>query len=133
MPDASKEILLVLDAATGQNAVNQARQFSEVTDITGIVLTKLDGTAKGGFIISLSRELEVPVCYVGDITGEDITNPVTPTVKPNTVKCDINAVNVVILQNILNGNFSNFLIKGHPRTGVPTMSIERQLTKSQFV
>ena len=52
---------------------------------------------------------------------------------PYFLKCDINAVNVVILQNILNGNVSNFLIKGHPRTGVPTMSIERQLTKFQFV
>ena len=52
---------------------------------------------------------------------------------PYFLKCDINAVNVVILQNILNGNFSNFLIKGHPRTGVPTMSIERQLTKFQYV
>ena len=70
LPDAKKEILLVLDATTGQNAVNQAEEFNKVAAISGIVLTKLDGTAKGGFIISLSYELEVPVCFVG--TGEKI-------------------------------------------------------------
>ena len=61
LPDASVETLLVLDAATGQNAVNQAREFKNVTDITGIVLTKLDGTAKGGIIIPIRNELNIPV------------------------------------------------------------------------
>lgn len=65
-----KETFLVLDAATGQNAVNQARQFSEVTDITGIILTKLDGTAHGGVIISIMEELNIPVKMVG--VGEQI-------------------------------------------------------------
>ena len=60
-----KEILLVLDATTGQNAVNQARLFKEVADITGIVLTKLDGTAKGGIIVSIKNELEIPVMLIG--------------------------------------------------------------------
>lgn len=60
-----KEILLVLDATTGQNAVNQARLFKEVADITGIVLTKLDGTAKGGIIVSIKNELEIPVKLIG--------------------------------------------------------------------
>lgn len=69
-PDSSKEILLVLDATTGQNAVNQARLFKEVAPITGIVLTKLDGTAKGGIVISIKNELDIPVKLIG--VGEKI-------------------------------------------------------------
>lgn len=68
--DCSREILLVLDATTGQNAVNQAKLFSEVADITGIVLTKLDGTAKGGIVISIKNELGIPVKLIG--VGEQI-------------------------------------------------------------
>ncbi|MDO4155364.1 MAG: signal recognition particle-docking protein FtsY [Oscillospiraceae bacterium] len=64
------EILLVLDATTGQNAVNQARLFKEVADITGIVLTKLDGTAKGGIVVSIKNELQIPVKLIG--VGEKI-------------------------------------------------------------
>lgn len=79
----SVETLLVLDATTGQNAVNQAKLFSEVADITGIVLTKLDGTAKGGIVISIAEELGIPVKLVGvgeqiddlqDFSGEDFVN-----------------------------------------------------------
>ncbi len=70
LPDASVEALIVLDATTGQNAVNQARQFKSVTDITGIVLTKLDGTAKGGVVISINNDLDIPVKYIG--VGEQI-------------------------------------------------------------
>ena len=70
LPESSVETLLVLDAATGQNAVNQAKLFREVADITGIVLTKLDGTAKGGIIISIHNELGIPVKLVG--VGEKI-------------------------------------------------------------
>lgn len=66
----SKEILLVLDATTGQNAVSQAKLFSEVADITGIVLTKLDGTAKGGIVITIANELHIPVKLIG--VGEKI-------------------------------------------------------------
>ena len=69
-PDSRVETLLVLDATTGQNAVNQARQFNEVADITGIILTKLDGTAKGGIIISITDDLQVPVKLV--TVGEKI-------------------------------------------------------------
>ena len=69
-PEASFYKLIVLDSTTGQNAYNQVETFTEAVGIDGIILTKLDGTAKGGFIISLSKELEVPVCYVG--TGEKI-------------------------------------------------------------
>jgi len=65
LPEADKEILLVLDATTGQNGLIQARQFKEVTDITGIVLTKLDGTAKGGIVFAIVDELKVPVKMVG--------------------------------------------------------------------
>lgn len=67
---APHEILLVLDASTGQNAMQQARAFTEVVDITGLVLTKLDGTAKGGIVIGVSNELSVPVKYIG--VGEQI-------------------------------------------------------------
>ncbi len=69
-PEANFYKLIVLDATTGQNAYNQVEVFSEAVGLDGIILTKLDGTAKGGFIISLSYELEVPVCFVG--TGEKI-------------------------------------------------------------
>ena len=70
LPDAPHETLLVLDATTGQNGLQQARVFKEATDISGIVLTKLDGTAKGGVIISIQEELGVPVQYIG--VGEDV-------------------------------------------------------------
>lgn len=70
LPNSKPEVLLVLDAATGQNAVNQAREFSSVTNITGIVLTKLDGTAKGGVVIPINNELNIPVKYIG--VGEGI-------------------------------------------------------------
>ncbi len=70
LPCADKETLLVLDAATGQNAVNQAREFKNAADITGIVLTKLDGTAKGGIVIAIHNELSIPVKFVG--VGEAI-------------------------------------------------------------
>ncbi|MEI3027307.1 MAG: signal recognition particle-docking protein FtsY [Ruminococcus sp.] len=70
LPDALKEKLLVLDATTGQNAVNQAEQFSLATGITGIVLTKLDGTAKGGVVLAIKEGLGIPVKYIG--VGEQI-------------------------------------------------------------
>ena len=70
MPDCDREVLLVLDATTGQNAVNQARQFKEAANITGIVLTKLDGTARGGVVIGIKNELGVPIKYIG--VGEQI-------------------------------------------------------------
>jgi fused signal recognition particle receptor len=69
-PDAHKEVLLVLDSTTGQNALQQAKQFKEIADITGIVLTKLDGTAKGGIAIAIQTELNIPVKYIG--VGEGI-------------------------------------------------------------
>ena len=70
LPDAAKETLLVLDATTGQNAVIQAKEFKEASRITGLVLTKLDGTAKGGIVISIRRELGIPVKFIG--VGEQI-------------------------------------------------------------
>ncbi|MCL2077416.1 MAG: signal recognition particle-docking protein FtsY [Oscillospiraceae bacterium] len=70
LPESTVETLLVLDATTGQNAVNQARLFKETADITGIVLTKLDGTAKGGIVIPIKNELNIPVKFVG--VGEKI-------------------------------------------------------------
>jgi len=69
-PDAFRETLVVLDGTTGQNALEQARQFKEVVDITGIILTKLDGTAKGGIAVAIQSELGIPVKYIG--VGESI-------------------------------------------------------------
>jgi fused signal recognition particle receptor len=68
--DAYRETLVVLDATTGQNALNQARQFAECADITGIILTKMDGTAKGGIAVAIQSELGIPVKYIG--VGETI-------------------------------------------------------------
>ncbi len=70
LPDADRENLLVLDATTGQNAVLQAKEFKNAADITGLVLTKLDGTAKGGIVLSIKKELNIPVKYIG--VGEQI-------------------------------------------------------------
>ena len=70
LPEADKEIMIVLDASTGQNAVSQAKLFSEVADISGIILTKLDGTAKGGIVVSISKEQSIPVKFIG--VGEGI-------------------------------------------------------------
>lgn len=72
IPGAPHEVLLVLDATTGQNALTQARTFSEATDVSGIVLTKLDGTAKGGIVLAIRNELQIPVKYVG--LGEGIND-----------------------------------------------------------
>ena len=69
-PEAKKEVLLVLDAGAGQNALSQAKLFGELGEITGIILTKLDGTAKGGVIIGISSEQQIPVKYIG--LGESI-------------------------------------------------------------
>ena len=70
LPDADKESLLVLDATTGQNAINQAAEFAKATGITGIVLTKLDGTAKGGVVLAIKQELGIPVKFIG--VGEQV-------------------------------------------------------------
>lgn len=72
------EVLLVLDATTGQNGMNQARVFSEVAGVTGIVLTKLDGTARGGIVVAVQRELGVPVKLVGLGEGPDDLAPFDP-------------------------------------------------------
>ena len=69
-PDAHRENFIVLDATTGQNALQQAREFGEVADLTGIILTKMDGTAKGGIAVAIQSELQVPVKYIG--VGESI-------------------------------------------------------------
>jgi len=71
IPDAPHETMLVVDATTGQNGIMQAKAFSEVTDITGIVLTKLDGTAKGGIVLAIKEETNIPVKFVGLGEGED--------------------------------------------------------------
>lgn len=80
LPYADREVLLVLDATTGQNAVNQAREFKNVADITGIVLTKLDGTARGGVVLAIKNELSIPVKFIG--VGEQIDDlqPFKPSV-----------------------------------------------------
>ena len=72
IPTAPHETLLVMDATTGQNGISQAKNFKEITDITGIVLTKLDGTAKGGIVLAIKEELDIPVKYIG--LGESIND-----------------------------------------------------------
>ncbi len=70
-PEAARETLLVLDATTGKNAISQAKEFGEVTDITGIVITKLDGTAKGGIAITIADEFDMPIKFIGVGEGMD--------------------------------------------------------------
>jgi len=77
-PDSSVETLLVLDATTGQNAVNQAREFKNSCGLTGIVLTKLDGTARGGVVIGIKRELGIPIKFIGVGEGVDDLQPFDP-------------------------------------------------------
>ena len=78
LPDASRETLLVLDATTGQNGLIQARQFKESAGLTGVVLTKLDGTAKGGIVVAIAKELGVPVKFIGVGEGVDDLMPFEP-------------------------------------------------------
>ena len=78
LPDADKEILLVVDATTGQNAVNQAREFKSAAGITGIVLTQLDGTARGGVVLAIREDLQVPVKFIGVGEGIDDLQPFDP-------------------------------------------------------
>ena len=78
LPEAPQEVLLVLDATTGQNAVNQAKLFGEATDVTGIALTKLDGTAKGGVVISIKNALKIPVKLIGIGEGVEDLRPFEP-------------------------------------------------------
>ena len=74
-PEANREVLLVLDATTGKNAISQAKEFGEVTDLSGIVLTKMDGTAKGGIVVTISDEFDLPVKYIGLGEGMDDLKP----------------------------------------------------------
>jgi len=78
LPEAARETLLVLDSTTGQNAVNQAVEFKNAADITGLVLTKLDGTAKGGIIFSIKNKLNIPVRYIGVGEAVDDLQPFDP-------------------------------------------------------
>ena len=78
LPNADKEVLLVLDATTGQNSVNQAREFKNAAGITGIVLTKLDGTARGGVVLAIREDLGLPVKFVGVGEGIDDLQPFDP-------------------------------------------------------
>jgi fused signal recognition particle receptor len=79
-PEAPDEVLLVLDATTGQNAIQQAREFTKVTPITGIVLTKLDGTAKGGVVIPIAMEFKIPVKFIGVGEKIDDLQPFNPVI-----------------------------------------------------
>lgn len=78
LPYADTEILLVLDATTGQNAISQAKEFGNICELTGIVLTKLDGTAKGGVVLAIRNELKIPVKFVGVGEGIDDLRPFAP-------------------------------------------------------
>ena len=78
LPYSDREVLLVLDATTGQNEVNQAREFAKIAEITGIILTKLDGTARGGVVLSIKNDLKVPVKFIGVGEGIDDLQPFNP-------------------------------------------------------
>ena len=71
LPGAPHEVILVLDATTGQNAIEQARQFTEATDVTGLALTKLDGSAKGGVVLGISDQFKIPIRFIGVGEGMD--------------------------------------------------------------
>jgi fused signal recognition particle receptor len=75
VPDSPHETLLVLDTSIGQNAIDQAKTFNQYTPISGLVLTKLDGSAKGGIVVSISQELHIPVKFIGVGEGEDDLQP----------------------------------------------------------
>ncbi|HZV13643.1 MAG TPA: signal recognition particle-docking protein FtsY, partial [Candidatus Kapabacteria bacterium] len=77
-PDAPNEVLLVLDATTGQNAIQQAKHFTSAVNVTGLVLTKLDGTAKGGVVFAIAHELGLPVRYIGVGEGIEDLQPFDP-------------------------------------------------------
>ena len=79
LPYADREILLVLDATTGQNGVNQAREFMKIAELTGIILTKLDGTARGGVVLTIKNELKLPVKFIGVGEGIDDLQPFNPS------------------------------------------------------
>ena len=85
VPDAPHEVLLVIDATAGQNAINQAKIFGESLGISGIILTKLDGTAKGGMAITIKRELNVPVRYIGVGEQMDDLQPFDPDLYLNAI------------------------------------------------
>ena len=72
IPEAPHNVMLILDASTGQNAIEQAKQFTKATEVNSITLTKLDGTAKGGVVIGISNQLQIPVKYIG--IGEGIND-----------------------------------------------------------
>jgi fused signal recognition particle receptor len=72
IPDAPHEVLLVLDGSTGQNAIEQAKQFTQTTDVTSLAITKLDGTAKGGVVLAIAHQFKIPVKYIG--VGEQMQN-----------------------------------------------------------
>jgi len=78
MPDAPHEVLLVLDATTGQNALSQAKLFHDAIGVSGLALTKLDGTAKGGIVISISQSLNIPLQFIGVGEGIDDLQPFDP-------------------------------------------------------
>ena len=90
LPNSSKEVLLVLDATTGQNAVQQAIQFKEAADITGIILTKLDGTAKGGIVLAIKNDYDIPVKFIGVGEKIDDIEPFDPVEFVNAIIDPVN-------------------------------------------
>lgn len=89
LPYADREVLLVLDATTGQNAVNQANEFMKIADLTGIVLTKLDGTARGGVVLSIKNDLKIPVKFIGVGEGIDDLQPFNPSAFARSLFVDV--------------------------------------------
>ncbi len=106
-PDAYRETLVVLDATTGQNALVQAREFSEVAKISGIVLTKMDGTAKGGIAVAIQSELSVPVKYIGvgetidDLQKFDSDEFVNALFDKNGIKNIFERISYIVYNNLI--------------------------------
>ena len=107
VPDAPHEALLCLDATTGQNALSQARSFKEVTNVSGIVLTKLDGTAKGGIVLAIRNELHIPVKYVGLGEKLDDLQPFNPESYVYGLFADMIEQNEDIPDEVLELDFNN--------------------------
>ena len=85
LPGAPHETLLVLDAVTGMNALDQAREFHKAVPLTGLIVTKLDGTSKGGMVVAIQQELGLPVKFIGLGRSPTTSSPSTPTIRPRAV------------------------------------------------
>ncbi len=127
VPDAPHEALLCLDATTGQNALSQARSFKEVTNVSGIVLTKLDGTAKGGIVLAIRNELHIPVKYVGLGEKLDDLQPFNPESYVYGLFADMIEQNEDIPDEVAELDFNNEYLRDYSLSEIAeTFDVSRQ-------